>query len=286
MTTQKLARLALRSKIFHTLTGLTPCQFITLLAEMRPLWEQAEYTRKNRPDRKKAIGQGPKSKLDLAGGLFMTLLFYRTYAGQVFIGMVVGLDDSNVSRRIRTLEPILQRVFRIPEKRIDLTEDEIWELIVDATEQHTQRRKGTKVSGKKRQQTIKTQIHVSRRGVMKAVSKSVTGNVHDKKLYDDSRTFCRGPDGSVVKVNKKGDSGYLGTECCVPAKKPKSRSLMMHEKYYNRQHAKKRIGVEYEIAHLQQFQILGQRFRHNPGRHNLIFRNVAGLRNLVRTSPA
>jgi hypothetical protein len=286
MQTKKLARLALRPKIFHTLTGLTPCQFIKLLADLRPIWEAAELKRKSRPDRKKVIGQGPKPKLDLAGDLFMTLLFYRTYAGQVFIGMVVDLDDSNVSRRIRRLEPLLQRVFRIPTKRITMTNDEIWDLIVDATEQETQRRKGTKFSGKKKQQTIKTQIHVNQQGVIKAVSGDITGNRHDKHLYDITPTYCRGPDGSAVKVKTKGDLGYEGTECDIPIKKPKSRPLRMHEKYYNRQHAKQRIGVEHEIAHLQQFQILGQRFRHNPGRHNLIFRNVAGLRNFIQASSA
>lgn len=286
MPTQKLARIALRPKIFHTLTGLTVCQFITLLADLRPHWEAAELKRKSRKKRQRAIGAGPKSKLDLAGDLFMLLLFYRTYAGQVFIGLVVGLDDSNVSRRIRRLEPILQRVFRIPKKRIDLTEDELWALIVDATEQHTQRRKGTTYSGKKKQQTIKTQIHVNRRGIIKAVSQDITGNRHDKHLYDIAQTYCRGPDGSVARVKTKGDLGYEGTACDIPIKKPKSRPLMMHEKYFNRQHAKGRIGVEHEIAHLQQFQILGQRFRHRPGRHNLIFRNVAGLRNLIRAAAA
>jgi predicted SprT family Zn-dependent metalloprotease len=59
---------------------------------------------------------------------------------------------------------------------------------------------------------------------------------------------------------------------------------MMHEKYQNRQHATERIAVEHEIAHLKQFGVLSQRFRHRPSRHNLIFRNVVGLRNLIRTS--
>lgn len=286
MPTPKLARIAVRPKIFHTITGLTPCQFITLLADLRPHWEAAEARRKNRPDRQRAIGAGPKPKLDLAGDLCVTLLFYRTYAGQVFIGLVIGLDDSNVSRRIRRLEPILQRVFRIPEKRIDLTEAELWDLIVDATEQETERRRGTRFSGKKKQQTIKTQIHVNRRGLIKAVSKSITGNRHDKHLYDITRTYCRGPDGAPVRAPTKGDLGYEGTVVTIPIKKPKSRPLMMHEKYCNRQHATKRIAVEHAITHLQQFQVLGQRFRHAPGRHTLIFRNVAGLRNLIQTPAA
>lgn len=286
MTTQKLARLALRPKIFHTLCGLTPCQFIRLLADLRPHWEAAEHKRKDSPDRQRAIGAGPKPKLDLSGDLFMTLLFYRTYAGQAFIGLIVGLDDSNVSRRIRRVEPLLQRVFRIPVRKINLTNDELWELIVDATEQPTQRRKGTKYSGKKHQQTIKTQIHINQTGLIKAVSQDITGNRHEKHLYDITQTYCRGPDGRLVRVRTKGDLGYEGTECDIPSKKPKSRPLMMHEKYQNQQHAKQRIGVEHEIAHLKQWGVLDQRFRHQSHRHNLMFRNVAGLRNLIQTAGA
>ena len=199
---------------------------------------------------------------------------------------MVGLDDSSVSRGIRRIEPVLQQVFRIPTKRIDLTKDEIWELIVDATEQETQRRKGTKYSGKKKQQTIKTQIHVNKRGLIKAVSKDITGNRHDKHLYDITQTYCRGPDDQAIRVKTKGDLGYEGTKCIIPIKKPKSRPLMMHEKYYNRQHAKQRIGVEHEIAHLKQWGVLGQRFRHRPNRHNLMFRNIVGLRNLIHTAVA
>jgi len=284
MTAKTLARLALRPKIFHTLTGLTPPQFISLLARLRPQWEAAELRRKSRKKRRRAVGAGPKPKLDLSGDLFMTLLFYRTYVGQVFLGVVMGLDDSNVSRRIRRLEPSLQKVFRIPERRVDLTQDEMWELIVDATEQPTERRKGTKFSGKKYQQTIKTQLHITRQGIIKAVSKSTTGNTHDKRLYDQSQTWARGPDSQPTHIKKHADLGYVGTACAVPIKKPRSCPLMMHEKYHNRQRAKKRIAVEHEIAHLKQFQVLSQRFRHRPGRYNLIFRNIAGLRNFIRTS--
>lgn len=188
MNQKKLARIALREKIFHTLTGLTSPQFITLLSELRPHFEEAEYKRKSNKERIRTIGAGPKPKLDLACDLFMLLLFYRTYAGQVFIGMVMGVDDSTVSRRIRRLESSLQKVFRIPAKRIQLSEKDLLSLIVDATEQETERRKGTKFSGKKYRQTIKTQIHISKDGTIQAVSKSITGNRHDKHLYDESKT--------------------------------------------------------------------------------------------------
>ena len=286
MTTQKLAQIALRPKILHTLTGLTPCQFITLLANLRPRWEAAEYKRKNWPGRQRKIGGGRTPSLDLAGDLFMVLLFYRTYAHHPFIGLVVGLDESNVGRRIRRLEPLLQQVFRIPERKINLTENDLWELIVDATEQETHRRKGTGFSGKKKRQTIKTQLHITKTGVIKAVSPSIAGNRHDKYLYDITQTYCRGPDGSVVRVKTKSDLGYVGTECDTPIKKPKSRPLMMHEKYFNRKHAGNRIEVEHQICHLKKWHCLSDRYRGRISRYNLMFKNISGLRNLIQTSSA
>lgn len=275
-------KLAKRPKIFHTLCGLTPEEFTTLYARFEPLAKASEYKRRSWKGRKRAIGGGDTPKLSLAEQLFMLLMFYRTYAGQVFIGMVMGLDDSNVSRRIRRLEPVLARVFRISQKKIDLTNDELWELIVDATEQETQRRKGTGYSGKKGRQTIKTQIHVNQKGIIKAVSESIPGNRHDKHLYDVSHTYARGPDENVIKIKKHGDLGYVGTECELPIKKPRSRPLMMHEKYANRQQAKKRIEIEHTIAHLKQWRILADRFRNVTARYNLIFKNIAGLRNFIQ----
>lgn len=284
MTTRKLARLALRPKILHTLTGLSPVQFIKLLADLRPVWEAAEAKRYNRPDRQRAPGAGPKPKLDLAGDLFMTLLFYHTYAGQVFIGLIVGLDDSNVSRRVRALEPLLQRVFKIPAKKIDLTEEEIKELIFDGTEQDTERRKGTKYSGKKKRHTIKTQVVVDQSGRIQATSASVTGNIHDKKLYDQARVYVTSR-GQPQRVGRRGDLAYEGTACLTPIKKPRDRSLTMAEKQANREFSRRRIIVEHEIGHLKQFKVLGGRFRNTLNRYDVIFRNVVGLRRLAQASP-
>jgi len=285
MKDTKLARLALKPKIWHTLTGLTPCQFIVLLAQLRPHWTTAERKRKDRPDRKRAIGAGPKPKLSLAGDLFMILLFYRTYTQHSLIGLIVGLDESNVGRRIRCLEPILQRVFKVPTRKINLTDDEILELIFDGTEQDTQRRKGSKYSGKKKRHTIKTQVVVSQSGRIQAVSASVTGNTHDKKLYDQARVYVTSR-GQPERVKRRGDLAYEGTDCATPIKKPKGRPLRMREKHANRQFSRQRIIVEHEIGHLKQFKVLGDRYRNPLNRYDLIFRNVVGLRQLVQAAPA
>lgn len=279
-----IKKLSKRPRIFHTLCGLYPEQFTDLLEKLTPIAIADEYKRRSWKGRQRKIGGGDTPKLSLAEQLFMSLLFYRTYAGQTFIGIIVGLDDSNVSRRIRRLEPSLTKVFRIPMKKITLTNDEIQELIVDATEQETQKRKGTGFSGKKGRQTIKTQIHVTPNGIIKAVSISIPGNRHDKYLYDKSKTYVQAEDCIPKRVPKRADLGYVGTSCILPMKKQRYRPLMMHELYFNRKQAPRRIAVEHAFAHMKQWRILADRFRHNMNRYNMIFRNIAGLRNFIHAS--
>lgn len=279
-----IEKLSKRPKVFKTLSGLTPEQFTKLADEVFPLWKKAERKRKNWPGRKRAVGAGRKKSLDLAQSLFMLLLYYRSYASQAFIGLIVSLDDSNVSRYIRQLEPYLAKVFKIPKKKIQLTEQEIWDLIVDATEQPTQKRKGSGYSGRRKQRTIKTQIHINTQGLIKAVSQSVPGNIHDKNLYDQSRTYLyNARDGTAANmdIKKYGDLGYQGTRCDIPKKKPQDRPLMMHEHYYNKKHSQKRTPVEHTFAHLKKWRILEDRFRNKLSHYNLIFRNIAGLRNFI-----
>lgn len=278
LNVQKLAR---RPKVFQTLCGLTPERFFLLLRDLEPRWEKAEYARKNWAGRTRGIGGGDKPKLTLPQALFMLLLYYRTYTNHIFVGLVIGIDDSNVGRYFRRLEPVLAGIFAIPEGKITLTNDEVWELIVDATEQETERRPGSGFSGKRKRQTVKTQVHVTPTGIVQAVSSSVPGNVHDKTLYDRSKPTMRDRRGRFRSVRTRGDLGYLGTNCDLPIRKPRGRLLTHREKRFNRAHARQRIPVEHAFAHVKTFRILAHRFRNPLSRYNTIFRNVCGLRNLM-----
>lgn len=274
-------KLARRPKVFHALCGLPPERFFALLHDLEPRWNAAEDARKHWRGRKRAVGGGDKPKLSLAHALFMLLLYYRTYTNHVFVGLVVGIDDSNVGRYFHRLEPVLAGVFAIPEKKITLTEDELWELIVDATEQETERRPGSGFSGKRKRQTVKTQIHVTPRGVIKAVSLSVPGNIHDKTVYDHAKPTIRDERGRFLHVRTRGDLGYLGTRCELPVRKPRGHHLTVEDKNANRAHARQRIPVEHTIAHLKKFRILADRFRNTMPGYNVVFRNICGLRNLL-----
>ena len=269
-----LKQLYKKPRVFERLTGLSPVKFQQLLIELEPLFKQVENKRKSYTDRKRKIGAGPKPKLSLGQALFILLLYYRTYANHIFIGMLAGIDDSNVCRYFRKVSPLLAQIFKIPERKIKMSEDEIMEIIIDATEQESEKRPGSGYSGKQNKQTVKTQIAVTHGGKIKSVSKSINGNRHDKKLYDQTRIF------TDKKVKRKGDLGYVGTSRQIPIKKQKKKELTNKQKEYNKQFSQERIIVEHVFTHLKKFRILSYKFRNNINGYYLIFKNIAGLRNL------
>ncbi len=132
-------RLQRSPSTFRRLTGLTPVGFTRLLAEVTAADERARERRGNRAGRQRKAGAGRKHALDLGDRLLMLLVYYRTYVPHTFLAVLFGLDDRNVSRSNRRLEPLLAGIVRIPERRIELSKEEIRELFVDSTERPTAR---------------------------------------------------------------------------------------------------------------------------------------------------
>jgi hypothetical protein len=227
-------RLRKTPKTFRRLTGITPAAFDRLLDQLTPRYEQAEARRKARPGRKRKPGGGRKHALALADRLLMLLVYYRTYVTHAFLGFLFAIDDSAVGRNINPLQPLLAGIFRIPERRVELTEDEIRELFFDATERPTRRpERGQRefYSGKKKRHTIKTQVVVvrkrkspgpgakPRRLRIAAVCESHPGSVHDKKVYDATRVVA------PRDAKRTGDTAYLGTALETPTRKPRGGKL-------------------------------------------------------------
>ena len=132
-------RLKRSASSFRLLTGVTPDEFDRLLGQLAPLHGQAEARRKDRPGRTRRPGAGRKFALPLGDRLLMLLIYYRTYVTHAFLGFLFGVDDSSVGRNVNPLQPLLAGIFRIPERRVTLNEDEIRELFFDATEQPVHR---------------------------------------------------------------------------------------------------------------------------------------------------
>ena len=275
---------------FRQLTGVTPAKFDQVLAGLAPLYQRADLRRKTRPGRKRKPGAGRKHTLPLADRLLMLLMYYRTYTTHAFLGFLFGMDDSAVGRNINPLQPLLAGVFRIPERRVELSGEEIRELFFDTAERPARRpRRGQRrfYSGKKKRHTLKTQVVVVRRRKrpgpgakprrlrIAAVSPTFPGRVHDKRVYDRTRVVA--PPG----VARYGDTAYLGTGLTVPARKPRGGSLTPRRKAGNRRLARRRVAVEHGIGKLKIWRIVAERYRNPVRRHTLIQKNVAGLHNLM-----
>ena len=150
---------------FRRLTGLTPAAFRRLLGELAAPDAEARTRRAARPGRPRKPGGGRAPALPLADRLLMLMVPDRTSVPHTFLGFLFGLDDRNVSRGIRRLEPLRAGIFRIPERTVVLTPGEIGELFFDTTERPTGRPvRGQKRydSGKKRRHTLKTPVVVVR----------------------------------------------------------------------------------------------------------------------------
>jgi len=287
-------RLSRSPEAFRSLTGLTPAAFAALLAPVELAWRDAQRRRRDRPGRRRRPGAGPKHALGVADQLLMLLIYYRTYVSHDFLAFLFGIDDSTVCRNFRALEPLLAGIFRVPERKVELQPDEIKEAFFDASERpknRPKRRQRRYYSGKKKRHTLKNQFVVvrkrkragrrkakqkeKRRLRVAAVSATSPGKVHDKKVYDESRTIV--PAG----VESYGDTGYQGTTLRTPHKKKAKQELTRRQRRGNRRISRKRIAAEHAIGKMKVWRIASERFRNPTRRHTLIIKNVAGLHNLM-----
>ena len=108
--------------------------------------------------RQRAVGGGRKAELGVEDQVLVVLLYYRLYLTQLLLGYLFNLDNSNVSRLISELRPVLLEVLPLPahetvlfgqakKKRISGLEEllakhpEFKEVLIDATEQEIQKPK-------------------------------------------------------------------------------------------------------------------------------------------------
>lgn len=301
MSTQSIVQ---HPKRLMQCTGLTQEQFQLLSHTIDPLWKAAERKRLSRENRKKAIGQGHPYRLQtIEEKLLALLLWYKTYPPFWMLGMMVGLDESNVYRLTLKLRPLVQKAAdpklstRLSDanhgrKKLKSLEElkeqfpEIYDLLIDATEQQRQRpQKHQKkyYSGKKKKHTLKTQIVVGRTGVILKVSNTYPGSVHDYNVFQKEKTPEKIPEGA----DATGDPGYEGVRkdfpdlsMAVPIKRNRwKRFLTLSEKRYNKRLARKRIPIEHILSRIKKYSILAGVFRNTIKSYNQDFRNIAAISN-------
>ena len=188
MDTLKVLRA--RPALFFRLSGIRLENFDDLVKRTHPQWLKKEHKRLSRKGRKRAIGAGRKYELDFPTQLLMCLIYYRTYTTHVFLGLVFDVSSPTVCRVNASMTHLLADHFRMPERKVLLTEEEkdnLLYLMVDGTERPVQRSKKPvkrkeNYSGKKKRHTTVHQIMTNNNKRILAVGPAQKGSKHDKKI--------------------------------------------------------------------------------------------------------
>ena len=112
----KIIKLKSKPQIFKRLTGISVEKFEEVIKKLKPLYEHFDHERLNRPNRQRKPGAGNQYKLTLEERLMMLLMYYRLYITHAFLGVIFGIDDSNVGRNINPVQKLLAKIFKLPNK--------------------------------------------------------------------------------------------------------------------------------------------------------------------------
>jgi IS5 family transposase len=230
----------------------------------------------------------------------MTAVWLRLYLSTEALGFFFDVDKSTASRNARRLLPCLRLLgdetlgWPEPPKRgegrsIEQALHDYPDLlaIIDATEQAVERSSDNEqqkvhYSGKKKRHTRKTQIIVNEKGVIRDVSASTPGSVHDLKHFRQSGAAQRIP----KEVTAGGDAGYQGLHkelpdhsVFVPHKARRNHPLTQDEKLANRELSGERIVVENTLSELKRFKALTDTFRHAVDIYDDVVRSVVAIVN-------
>ena len=141
-------------------------QLVEAVEKVYPSYEQQRH---ERPDRKRGVGGGRKCDLPLVIRVALVLTYLRLHVIQALVAKLFGATQSDVSRDLRRLLPVLKQVLPCPEvwdlveAEQPLTEEQMLKLtdladgqvLIDATEQQVYRSEDSLTrkahySGKKR----------------------------------------------------------------------------------------------------------------------------------------
>lgn len=293
-------QLCRRPGAVKALTGLSNGEFQALYKRFVPAWKEAERERLSRPDRQRAIGGGPNYKLELVDYLLMTIMWIRLYLTTEALGVLFEVDKATVSRNGRKILAVLRRIsegeIQWPDppgrgQGKDLAEvlgdyPDVF-AILDGTEQPIQRPRDPQqqrafYSGKKKRHTVKKGIVVNQEGLIRAITPSTPGSVHDLRHFRESGVLHHIP----REVSVLGDAGFDGLHHDLPAhsvatphKARRNHPLTEAQKLLNQELARVRIVVENVLAQMKHFRALAERFRHSLNIHDDLFIVVAAMVN-------
>lgn len=304
--------------LVRAFTGIPAKEFWEMIEKMEVQLPDYEKGRHIRDGRERAVGAGRKFDQTLAQRTVAVLSYLRLHVPQLVIALMFGLKQCDISRDLRRLLPLIIAVLPCPEVWGVVKNDSEPEaltillleqladerVLVDATEQRVLRpskdneTRKRYYSGKKKAFTLKTQIVSDGEHHILAISDSVPGAMHDKKLSDEVQTVERLPDGCEADADKgyQGMAGQVSliniyipetdTEqriprltVCTPIKKRKGIKLTGQQQEFNSQLSAIRVRVEHCIGWVKNWAIIANRFRCSHLIYTAVMQTVCGLVN-------
>lgn len=257
---------------FCSLTGVAPDIFCQMVRKLRPYWLARIIDPKNRSGRPWGVG-------GLEDHLLVLLILYRCCVTQDFLACLYQTDQAAISRSLRRVEQLAAKILGVT-RQIKVSAEEAEALIIDCTEQPTQRPQHKQrcwYSGKKKRHTIKTEIIVTAQGRIISASKPAPGRVSDITIR---RRGAPLPQGARIYA----DSGYQGLQdehpdTDIPYKKSKKKPLTKDERAYSHGLSRFRVRVEHAFAKLKSFRMLSERYRYPRASYATKFAIIAGIVN-------
>src|SRR5207248_4773350 len=105
-------RLRRHPAAFLAMTGLTPGEFDALVDDLWGPYRAAERARRERPERKHAVGAGHPFSLMPQEQMLLTVIWLRLYPTLEVLGFLFGVSDTTALRAVGRVLPLLQAAAR------------------------------------------------------------------------------------------------------------------------------------------------------------------------------
>lgn len=264
-------------------TGISQQHLGDLIAEFAGPWtaqHQAALARRRGHGRRRVAGAGPKPRLAFCDRVLVTLVVLRLQLPHQALAVLYGVDRSSITRAVHQVRPLLAaRGFAVPGQpglRLKTLADVFAyaqacgvHLRIDATEIQVRRPRAHRVgrrafvSGKRKQNTIKTTTCCDQAG-----RTLWTGAVRPGRMHDQTAVKTEGIDALLdqhPRVQASVDEGYRGLatafpgQVSAPPRKPSkdagAKQVTSYEQARTRQ-SSRRICVEHAIAEHKQWRCL------------------------------
>lgn len=214
----------------------------------------------------------------------LVLMYYGLYLTQVLLRYLFDLGNSNVSRAVNRLRPLLLGELPLPVQETVLfagnapkprrrigTLDELFRPKDKA-------KRRVNCSGKKKRHTLKTQVITSRNGLLLHVSRSISGKVNDLTLLRGSVALRELPAALPVRFNAV-EPDYPDRVVHIPHKARRNHPVDLIEKWANQLQNRYRLPIENALAHLRRFRLLADIYRGPARSCDDTFLAISGLHN-------